>query len=253
MNQSVDGAWYFSRDGQQSGPLTYAELKEKADEGLLKPRTDLVWKEGLAEWKPVGEIEGLFERRESAVTLTGDSHAAVMTGHEHDDAAVQEGEWPGARRRSYLFVILLLPFLVAFLYGTAKATFPTALTPELWGMIEQFGPVVLAVIVLIVSLQRFANLGMSRWWYLGHFVPILNLWTGYRCFACPEGYASHKQMDGVGIFLAIIYWLVVVVAIAAVVFVIAILAGAAGSPEIQQQIKDALEQVRAQAEAAKAK
>jgi len=252
MNQSVDGAWYFSRDGQQSGPLTYVELKEKADEGLLKPRTDLVWKEGLAEWKPVGEIEGLFERRDAPVSLGGDASAAVLTGYEHD-AAVHDGEWPGARRRSYLFVMLLLPFLAGFLYGTAKATFPTALTPQLWGMIEQFGPLVLAVIVIIVGLQRFANLGMSRWWYLGHFVPFLNLWTGYRCFACPEGYAVHKQMDGVGIFLAIIYWLMIVAAIAAVAFVIAIFAGATGSPEIQQQFKDALETLRTQAEAAQAK
>ena len=252
MNQSVEGAWYFSRDGQQSGPLSYAELKEKADEGLLKPRTDLAWKEGLAEWKPVGEIEGLFERRDTAVALGGDADATLVADHEHD-ADFHDGEWPGARRRSYLFVILMLPLLAVFLYGLAKTSFPTALTPELWRLVERLGPLVFAVIVFIVGLQRFANLGMSRWWYLGNFVPFLQLWTWYRCFACPEGYAVHKQMDGVGIFLAIIYWLMVVAAIAAVAFVIAILAGATGSPEIQQQFKDALEQLRTQAEAMPAK
>ena len=47
--------------------------------------------------------------------------------------------------------------------------------------------------------------------------------------------------------------LMVVAAIAAVAFVTAILAGATGSPEIQQQFRDALEQLRTQAEAAQPK
>jgi hypothetical protein len=47
---------------------------------------------------------------------------------------------------------------------------------------------------------------MSRWWYLAVFAPILNLWLGYRCVACPPGYAYYKKMDAAGIGLAILYW-----------------------------------------------
>lgn len=246
MKISADGAWYFSRDGQQSGPLTYADLKEKADEGVLKPRSDLVWKEGMADWVPVGEVDGLFERRETVVPAA-DPYAPPPTTVGDPYHAETAGDWPGARRRSYLFFSLVFPFVLGFVTGLVKASFPGLLEPRGWEMVDLYGLMVFpSVLALYFGIQRFANLGMSRWWYLGHFVPILNLWTGYRSFACPAGYAVHKKMDGAGIFLAIIYWLVVVAVIASIAFLIAILAGAAGSPEIQQQLKDLLETLRLQ-------
>jgi acyl-coenzyme A synthetase/AMP-(fatty) acid ligase len=54
-----------------------------------------------------------------------------------------------------------------------------------------------------------------------------------------------KKLDGVGMFLALIYWLVVAVAILALVIIVALLAGAFGTPELQQQIRDAMRTVTA--------
>jgi hypothetical protein len=88
---------------------------------------------------------------------------------------------------------------------------------------------------------------MSRWWYLANFVPILNLWVGYRCFACPAGYAFHKKLDGVGVALAILYWLVMLVCLVAIVVTVALLLGAIDSPELQQQIQEILRAARDQA------
>lgn len=45
--------------GTAGGPLTPAQLKRLADSGQLSP-TDLVWKEGLAQWVPAGKVRGLF-------------------------------------------------------------------------------------------------------------------------------------------------------------------------------------------------
>ena len=64
-----------------------------------------------------------------------------------------------------------------------------------------------------VGLNRLANLGMNRMWGLAFFAPILNLWVGYRCFACPAGFAHHKKQDFRGIALAVVYWLVMLSAI----------------------------------------
>jgi hypothetical protein len=86
------------------------------------------------------------------------------------------------------------------------------------------------------------NLGMSRWWFLGNLVPILGFWVGYRCFACPGGYAYHKKLDGAGIFLAIVYWLLLAIGLVVTALAIAVLQGALGSPEIKQQILDAIRQ-----------
>ncbi len=51
--------WYYVIDGERLGPVEKQELKELADDGLLQP-TDLVWTEGMADWKPASEVRGLF-------------------------------------------------------------------------------------------------------------------------------------------------------------------------------------------------
>jgi len=251
MNESPGDVWFFSRDGHQSGPITFAELKEKADEGALRPRHDLAWSAGMPEWKPVGEIEGLFERRVPTTTNVAQPLAGDPQNPEPDawpiHEAATEGEWPGTRRRGYLFATIIFPILWSFVIGFAKplleAQFGKTLSSDAL-MIIGFVP---PVVILWASIQRLANLGMSRLWFLGNFVPILNLWIGYRSFACPTGYAQHKKMDGVGIFLAIVYWLLVAVAIATLVAILLVLSGALGDADLQNQIKEYIEQAKTKA------
>lgn len=248
MSESPSDVWFFSRDGHQSGPITFAELKEKADEGALRPRHDLAWTAGMPEWKPVGEIDGLFERRVPTTTsvaqsLTGEPQPSEPAAWPTQEGTAQE-EWPGTRRRGYLFAILIFPILWSIVIGFAKplleAQFGKALSSDAL-MVIGFVP---SLVILWTSIQRFANLGMSRLWLLANFVPILNLWVGYRSFACPAGYAQHKKMDGVGIFLAIVYWLLVAVTIAALVIILLVLSGALGDADLQNKIKEALEQAK---------
>jgi hypothetical protein len=62
-------------------------------------------------------------------------------------------------------------------------------------------------------------------------IPLLNVWLGYRAFACPPGYAYNKKMDGVGILLALIYWLLAITYIAAIIGLVAVMAGSLGTKE----------------------
>jgi hypothetical protein len=55
----VADEWYYTRQGQQQGPVGAAQLKQLAASGQLLP-TDLVWKEGLANWVPASSARGLF-------------------------------------------------------------------------------------------------------------------------------------------------------------------------------------------------
>jgi len=43
--------WYLARDGKQYGPLTEVELSKFVELGHLLP-TDLLWREGFADWQP---------------------------------------------------------------------------------------------------------------------------------------------------------------------------------------------------------
>ena len=55
--------WYYSRGGQQHGPVSVSELKQLAASGKLLP-SDLVWKDGMDEWAPASKVKGLFSEKQ---------------------------------------------------------------------------------------------------------------------------------------------------------------------------------------------
>ncbi len=58
--------WWYAREEEQLGPVSPAELRRLAGSGGLAA-TDLVWREGMAEWAPAARIKGLFpESRDPA-------------------------------------------------------------------------------------------------------------------------------------------------------------------------------------------
>ena len=46
--------WYYTSNGTQSGPVTQQELAAKVKSGEVKG-TDLIWKEGMADWLPLNQ------------------------------------------------------------------------------------------------------------------------------------------------------------------------------------------------------
>ena len=51
--------WYVSINGESQGPFAEAQLRELVSTGRLGP-SDLVWRDGMAEWVGAGKIKGLF-------------------------------------------------------------------------------------------------------------------------------------------------------------------------------------------------
>ena len=51
--------WYYTKDGVQKGPISSTELKDLAKAKILIP-SDMVWKEGMSEWRKAGSIKGIF-------------------------------------------------------------------------------------------------------------------------------------------------------------------------------------------------
>ena len=54
-----DAVWYYAQGDAEHGPVTAAQLRALAEGGDLKP-SDLVWKEGMDDWKPANDVRGLF-------------------------------------------------------------------------------------------------------------------------------------------------------------------------------------------------
>jgi hypothetical protein len=149
----------------------------------------------------------------------------------HESVEAPDGGWPGARRRSYLFMMLLYPPLLNLCLSLPAAWYRKQLPPDLASSLLIAGWVLPLLMAVWFGLARLVNLGMSRWWFLGQFIPILNLWLGYRCFACPAGYRYHKKMDPTGIVLAIVYWLILLLGLGSLVMLGVWLMKATSNPQ----------------------
>ena len=50
--------WYYSKNGMQMGPVSQADLMAKIASGEVAAM-DLVWRDGMVDWLPTGQIEEL--------------------------------------------------------------------------------------------------------------------------------------------------------------------------------------------------
>lgn len=268
MPQHPDESWFFSQGGQQQGPVPFSELQAKVHDGELDPAKDLVWKEGMANWTAVGQMREVFQvagepvpepKPEPAPTPSPNPKPEPTNKQAIQQPARQpeireekknfEAEVDGANRMHYFLGVYVFPIVWMFILSFVL----TALGSEsgLAGFLALVGVLVPFVVVLVVALKRFTNLAMSRWWILGKLVPLLNLWVGYRLFACPAGYGAGRKMDAIGIFLAILYWLSLIAAVATIPLMMVIaITTALDNPQLmndsqaREQINKALVELR---------
>ena len=220
------GEWYLMKEGEQSGPYEMDQLKAMVGRSEINPRLDTVWKNGMEDWVPAGEVDGLFQKNAEAEAVeksklpppTSRSHKPETHRVDRGGEPEEDVEWPGTGRAGFIFFYAIFPVLWfggLFLGAGFIADFVGE---------DIIKPVVICmsllpfIIAIAAMLSRFQNLAMSRVWMLGMLVPILNLWLGYRLVACPPGYAEHKKLGVLGVLLAIIYGLPILATIAFGVF-----------------------------------
>lgn len=76
--------WHYRKGDQQHGPVSPSILKNLAKTGNLLP-TDLIWKEGMTEWKPARNLKGLFlampaSTIESPIASNASPYVPVLPG-----------------------------------------------------------------------------------------------------------------------------------------------------------------------------
>ncbi|MGH9351713.1 MAG: DUF4339 domain-containing protein, partial [Terriglobia bacterium] len=62
--------WFYMQGADKHGPVSSSKLRELAQSGQLLP-TDLVWREGMKDWKRARKIEGLFDGKPDATNQRG--------------------------------------------------------------------------------------------------------------------------------------------------------------------------------------
>lgn len=242
---SLKCVWHYTSEGDRLGPVTFDELRAMAAASKLDPRLDLVWKKGMREWQPAGRIDGLFERR--TMPAPGMQPPATPTSsyrpaaHGSQVLTRDDAPWPGARRRSLLAALLVFPVAWHFLLDALSPLVVQGLGPALAGAVLPAATLLPLAVLAHFILRRLLNLGMSRWWLLGMLAPFMNLWIGYRCFACPAGYAWKRRMDKPGLALAAAYWALTLAALLVIATSAASLQGMIDSPGVVKHLRSAVE------------
>ncbi|HSP41879.1 MAG TPA: DUF4339 domain-containing protein, partial [Luteolibacter sp.] len=168
MNDST-ATWYYTREGKQNGPVTLAELKGLATAGTLNPRHDMVWSQGMKDWQPAGEVDGVFEKRVAAETSApatpapaAPAPAAVLNPDPYappaeigvDSEALQHAVWPGARRRSYILMAMVLPMIWQFGFTLVVHLMGEGTNAEAMGMAVAATWLVIMVLAIWFGIQR---------------------------------------------------------------------------------------------------
>ncbi len=137
---------------------------------------------------------------------------------------MSEYRYSGVGRLGCVVQSIALPtFVVAAFYSnlflTFKGFFDRLITDlGLWlNGIVAGANIAIYLVIIIVAVKRLHNLGMSGWWVLLQYVPVINLWLFWLMLACPEGYDDHKELDRAGKIITACLLLFVILPIIAIV------------------------------------
>lgn len=195
--------WYIAKGGQQEGPLTSQQIGALVKSGSLDPTTALVWREGLTDWKTLGESGllaeiGTITPPVASPAIGNPYHVSERTrnsvAQSRPDAPL---EHPGyGRLRYFLSLFVTTIIFYAILFAVMFAMFSNISASGARAGVAM-GILVLLVIFTSIyfGIQRLKNLGMSGWAMLWSLVPIMNIWITWRMVACPAGYEHHRELD----------------------------------------------------------
>lgn len=234
----TESIWHFTIGGVRKGPASLEQVQDLLSKGRLDPEVDLVWKMGMDEWATVGSVPELAEVTVDKVPPVSPPPAQfkplvvpeVINPYEAPNAGASTSELRAAmeeRRGAYkgmgrfgYFIMLLVPtwgMLIFFFLQPNHPVFHSGAADDASIIAPMLFLAIVLVYCLYSRLSRLKNLGMSRWNLLWMFVPVMSLWIGYRMFACPAGYADHKQKDLIGKILTWVYFGPYLLAIALII------------------------------------
>lgn len=120
--------WYYAKDGSQHGPVAEAELLEMIRDGSVRA-SDLVWKDGMPEWKPVAQLPPLATAAISTPPPAAPDSPPPMGGSPYQPPVSSTPSYAGAPQPdipTYLWqsivvtVLCCLPFGIAAIIYAAK-------------------------------------------------------------------------------------------------------------------------------------
>jgi len=183
--------FFVYRPAGNKGPYSHEAIVMMFSNGALVG-TDLVWREGLANWTPLSVVLGIQApppplppplQPQPQPRVRPAPRVPPTQTHTHTPTRTTSSPTPeGIGRLAYvgLSLAISIPFFIIAnaSSGGAGGTFLICLTLHLF-----------------VSGQRLKNAGYNPWMVFLAFLPIANLFVGFACLLAPAGYAHTNKLD----------------------------------------------------------
>ncbi|GEM_PF-919919 len=261
--------WHYTdQSGQQAGPIPTDELLQLIASKSV-PLTAMAWKEGMANWKPVSQIEELQAgtstpppspdpvpnpaptqapgniQEPNQNPINPYETPQVPTDEEFYAAArEQPNGYGGIGRLAYFLLSIGHSIAIQFIAFVLNfSSFTESNEPSL---LIAFGLLTVSTVISFYLLfSRFKNIGMSRWWTLGLVVPILNIFVSIWLISRQEGWVETRKLDGPGKIVAWIFGILITLIVTLTLISVLFFASSAykkASDEAEQRLKTQQEQ-----------
>ena len=171
--------WHYHKNGNTFGPISDEELRQLISQGLIV-ESDLLWKEGFAEWIAAGKIAGLIQHSARppaappSLTLNqmipDDGNAFTMWFV--DILKNKYADFNGRARRKEYWMFSLFNFLVSFAVGFIAGVLGSVMHTGV-GNISILYSLATLIPAIAVGIRRMHDTNHSGWWLL---VPFANLY-----------------------------------------------------------------------------
>lgn len=106
--------WYYAKHGEKQGPVSLATLRSMVVTGEVA-QTDLVWKKGMADWVPAGQV-GEISGVDSEPAATPDASPASGSHTPQAEVGIA-GPVAHERIPNYLVQSILVTILCCWPFG----------------------------------------------------------------------------------------------------------------------------------------
>jgi len=205
--------WYYTdSNGSQAGPISSDELRQLVSTGAVTTHS-MVWTEGMDDWSLASQVDGLFPAPSPTVpkptaASPAASPASQATNPYEPPQSFQESSPLSTSHQSDLEYggITRLPYflrMLAYVFLGVMAIFLITFSGR-GGALILIIAIVLLVVIIRLHCARLTNIGVSPWWVLLIFVPIISNIMNIILLACPTGFAQTKKLDTPGIIIAVV-------------------------------------------------
>lgn len=123
--------WYYTLNGQQTGPISHGELQLKLQSEL--PSSTLVWKEGMTDWTKASEHESLSPAAGNTPPPLASSHTTTNPytaplSSTISNTITEEYPFPPVKKASFGLLIGVMTFAFIAIIGVFAAFFINVMT-----------------------------------------------------------------------------------------------------------------------------